>query len=118
MEHIAQALEEKTLLIEKAADEATRGGYTQVPNVILKNSRLSFGAKTIYGLLLSYAWYNDNVFPGQGTIARDAGTSRQTVNKYIRELADAGFLSIQRRGLGKTAIYTLRVSVRGGKVSP
>ena len=116
MQHIGKLLEEKTLVIEKAADEATRKGFTQIPNVILKHRELSFGAKTVYGLLLSFAWSNNEIFPGQQTLARDAGTTRQTINKYIKELERAGYLSIKRRGLGKTAIYTVHVRVRGGKV--
>lgn len=108
MEHIGKSLQElEQTLIVKSRDARLTGGFTQIPNAVLKNARLSFGAKTIYGLLLSYAWHNNQVFPGQETLARDAGTTRKTVNKYVRELATAGLISVKRRGLGKTAIYTL-----------
>ncbi len=108
MEHIRAALQqrEKTLIIQ-STDERFAGGFTQVPNVVLKNDKLSFGAKTVYGLLLSYAWHNNQVFPGQETIAKDAGTTRKTVNKYIQELVRHGLLTVKQRGLGRTAIYTL-----------
>ena len=108
MEHISQGIEhrERTLIIE-SRDHRVTGGFTQVPNAVLKNKDLSFGAKTVYGLLLSYAWHNNEVFPGQDRIAADAGATRQTINKYIQELVRAQLVSIRQRGMGKTAIYTL-----------
>ena len=108
MEHIGKGIakRERTLIIE-AHDKRLSGGFTQVPNAVLKDRQLSFGAKTVYGLLLSYAWNNNEVFPGQDSIANDAGTSRKTVNKYIQELVKSGLVSIRQRGLGRTAIYTL-----------
>ena len=108
MEHIADKLAdvEKTLIVE-SRDTRLQDGFTQIPDVVLRNSDLSFGAKTIYGLLLSYAWHNNQVFPGQETLAKHAGTGRKTVNKYIQELVIKELVSVKRRGLGKTAIYTL-----------
>ena len=38
-----------------AADPIARYGFTQLPNVILRNPDLSANAKTAYSLLLSYA---------------------------------------------------------------
>ena len=97
---------EKTLIIESDDDRLT-GGFTQVPNVVLKNDKLTFGAKTIYALLLSYAWHNNQVFPGQEALARDAGITRKTVNKYVQELVRKRLVTVKHRGLGRTAIYTL-----------
>jgi len=36
----------------------------------------------------------------------------RSVNRFIKGLEAKGFLTIQRRGLGKTNIYTLRYQVK------
>ena len=99
------------------ADALSEQGFVQIPVAIVRNSEIPLGAKMVYTALLSYAWHNDSVFPGQQRLARDAGTARQTVNKYIQELVQAGLVSIKHRGQGNTAIYTLHVSVKHGRVS-
>ena len=49
MEHIGAALRERN--IELATnDPVARGGFTQVPNFILKNPELSLGAKVTYSM--------------------------------------------------------------------
>src|ERR1041384_3849868 len=110
MEHIGAALRERN--IELATnDPVARGGFTQVPNFILKNPELSVGAKVVYAMFLSYAWHNDSCFPGQERLALDMGMSRTRVTEFVGELERTGFISIQRRGLGKTNIYTIHFSV-------
>jgi DNA-binding transcriptional MocR family regulator len=89
-----------------------QGGFTQVPNFILKNSNLSPGAKVTYAMFLSYAWHNDSCFPGQDRLAVDMGMSRSRVTEFVGELESAGLISIQRRGQGKTNIYTIHFQVR------
>jgi hypothetical protein len=99
-------------------DPIVRGGFTQVPNVILKNSDLSLGAKVTYSLLLSFYWHNDRVFPGQDRLAQHMGMSTSRANEYVKELEAAGLIEITRRGQGKTNLYKLHSVVkRGGKVS-
>src|SRR6266404_5235093 len=86
-------------------DPIARGGFTQVPNFILKNSQLSLGAKVAYAMFLSYAWHNDFCFPGQDGLAKDMGISRVRVTQLIAELERARMVTIQRRGQGKTNLY-------------
>ena len=93
-------------------DPVSASGFTQVPNFILNNAKLSFAAKVIYAKLLSYAWYNDFVFPGQETMATELGTSQPTVARAIQELQAAELLAIQRRGQGKTNLYILKHTVK------
>ncbi len=40
-----------------------RNGFTQVPNRILDNPKISLQAKTVYTKLLSYAWSEKSVSP-------------------------------------------------------
>ena len=118
MDHIAGKLTEVARNIEIiGADLVTRFGFTQVPNFILTNKDLSVGAKLYYAMLLKYAREKDYCFPGQQTLAEDMGSSERSVRTYQKELEDAGFLEVTQRGLGKTSIYKLDLTVqRKGKV--
>ncbi len=93
-------------------DPVAAAGFTQVPNVILKSSALSVGAKLTYAMLLSYAWQHDSCFPGQETLAEDMGSGKRSVVRYLDELEREGFVSIKRQGLGKVNIYTLHAKVK------
>jgi hypothetical protein len=94
------------------ADPATRLGFTQVPNFILTNASISVGAKLTYAMLLKYAWYDQGCFPGQATLASDMGAGERSVRTYLKDLEAAGFLEITQRGLGKTNLYRLHVTVK------
>src|SRR5438105_1410963 len=111
------------LLRERNIELATKdpivlGGFTQVPNSILKDSRLSLGAKVTYSLFLSFFWNNNAVFPGQDRLAQHMGMSTSRANEYVKELEAGGLIGITRRGQGKTNLYKLHSVVkRGGKIS-
>jgi DNA-binding transcriptional MocR family regulator len=93
-------------------DPVVQGGFTQVPNFILKDPEISLGAKVTYSMFLSYAWHNDSCFPGQEKLAADMGMSRSRVAEFIGELNKHGLISIKRRGLGKTNVYTIHFRVK------
>ncbi len=92
---------EKTLIIK---DTSLKRGFTSIPNIVLTSS-LSFGAKTIYSLLLMFAWQEKETFPGQARLAQDAGCTERTVRTYLNELKKAGLITWKQRGLTKTNIY-------------
>ena len=94
------------------ADPATRHGFTQVPNFILTKKGVSVGAKLAYAMLLKYAWGDDGCFPGQVKLAEDMGAGERSVRTYLKELEAGGLLEITQRGLGKTNLYRLHVTVR------
>ena len=71
------------------SDPIARGGFTQVPNFILKDGTLSVGAKVTYAMFLNYAWHNDSCFPGQERLAEDMGMSQSRVSEFIKELSAA-----------------------------
>ena len=113
MEHIAPRLSEIARNIEIiGADPATRYGFTQVPNFILTNKDLSVGAKLAYAMLLKYAWSDDACFPGQQKLAQDIGAGERSVRTYLKELEDADFLEVTQRGLGRTNLYRLHLTVK------
>lgn len=99
-------------IILEGFDPVAAGGFTQVPNVILKNADLSVGAKLAYAMLLSYAWQNDYCFPGQDTLAEDMGSGKRSVVRYIDELERNGYVDIKRQGLGKPNVYTLHARIK------
>lgn len=102
MKTIKDVLQKHTIVV---LNEALKHGFTQLPNYILKDKRLSFGAKLTYAEILSYAWQKDSCFPGQNQIAEDLAVTRQAISGYLQELKKYGFISWERRGLGKTNVY-------------
>ncbi len=99
-------------MVLEGFDPVSAGGFTQVPNFLLNSKDLSFAAKVVYAKLLSYAWHNNLVFPGQVTMAEEIGSRKSTVNDAIKELERIGWLKIERRGQGKTNQYVLRHTVK------
>ena len=113
MDHIGAQLDNTKRNIEiVGADPATRYGFTQVPNFVLTNKALSVGAKLVYAMLLKYAWTDNACFPGQQKLAEDMGSGERSVRTYLKELEDAKFLEVTQRGLGKTNLYRLFLTVR------
>lgn len=105
--------QERQNIILQGFDPVSAGGFTQVPNFLLKDPTISANGKVVYSMLLSYAWTNNMVFPGQERMAQDIGTSQPTIARAIKELEAAGLLEVQRRGQGKTNLYILKFVVRG-----
>lgn len=109
--HIADILKERNIEIV-GADLATRHGFTQVPNFILTKEDISVGAKLAYAMLLKYAWGDGACFPGQTKLADDMGSGERSVRRYLDELEKVGLLEIIQRGLGKTNLYRLFLTVQ------
>lgn len=111
MQSAGEIIKEKNIQFDTAFDPVSRGGFTQVPNFILEDPTLSLGAKVVYAMFLRYAWHDDQCFPGQETVSEALGMSRPSVTKYVCELQKAGMISIQRRGQGRTNLYTIHFQV-------
>lgn len=109
--HIGDLLKDRNIEIV-GADLATRHGFTQVPNFILTNKDISVGAKLAYAMLLKYAWDNDACFPGQTKLAEDMGAAERSIRTYLKELETAEMLEIKQRGLGKTNLYRLHLTIK------
>lgn len=114
--HIGDILKERNIEII-GADPVTRHGFTQVPNFILTKKEISVGAKLTYAMLLKYAWGDDACFPGQVKLAEDMGATDRSVRTYLKELETAELLEITQRGLGKTNLYRLYLTVKPKKVT-
>jgi len=104
-------------IVLKGFDPVTAGGFTQIPNILLRTKTLSSQAKIVYAQLLSYAWTNDRAFPGQERMGEDLGASRTTIYRALQELIEAGWLEVERRGQGKTNVYVLKYIVENSRKS-
>ncbi len=112
----AQELKERENTIRIiGADPMSKRGFTQVPNFILENQNLSIGAKLVYAMMLRYAWSDNHCFPGQKTLASDAGMGVRSVVRYNKELEEKGFITTKRRGLGKVNVYELHMTIKKKK---
>jgi len=97
--------QERTVVIQDESLRQFVGGFTSVPNRILRNNQISLGARMCYSMLLSYAWQEDFCFPAQVRLAEDLGIGERTVRQYLNELRDTGLISWKQRGLNKPNIY-------------
>jgi hypothetical protein len=102
MDSAKDILEKHTIVV---LNEALKHGFAQIPRFILKDKRLTLGARLTYAVLLSYAWQEGSCFPGQDRMGKDLGVTRKAINSYLVELKERKYISWQRRGLGKTNIY-------------
>lgn len=86
-------------------NEVLRAGFAAFPYVVLRNTRLSTGARLAYAVLLMYAWQTEACFAGQDKMAQDIGVSARQVRDYLQELQTHGYIRIQRQGLTKPNLY-------------
>ena len=109
--HIGDILKERNIIL-KNADAATAQGFTQVPNFILKSTKLSAGDKMTFAMLLSYAWQKDFCYPGQKRLGVDLGLTDRSVRTHLKSLETIGLLAIKRLGQGKNNVYELDLKPR------
>jgi Helix-turn-helix domain len=107
-----ERFQERQNIILEGFDPVSAGGFTQLPNCVLNDPNLSPGGKVVYAKLLSYAWYNNRVFPGQEKLAEEIGSGKRTIIRLIAELEKRGYVEVQRRGQGLTNVYVLRHTVK------
>lgn len=81
-------------------------GYTISYNKVNRCLFLSSGAKQLYQNLCSHAMEEDS-FPTQAMLRLELGWSRQTLNLYLNELKEYGFIVQKSNGKNKPAIYEL-----------
>lgn len=108
---IQDLLRRREDIVIRGADALTVRGYTQVPNAILTHPKLSPGAKITYAMLLRYAWQEDRSFPGQERLAKDIGAGERSIRTYFKELETDGLVEIHQRGLGRSNLYILDITV-------
>jgi hypothetical protein len=89
-------------------DPELEGGYYVLSSSnFLRSPRYSSNAKIVYALLLTYAGKNEIAWPGQELISSQLGLSKKLIRAALKELAEAGLISIRRQGLGKPNCYAI-----------
>ncbi|MCG9969976.1 helix-turn-helix domain-containing protein [Pelotomaculum terephthalicicum JT] len=96
---------DKTLVLE---NPKLKNGFTSIPNAVMMAMGLSIGAKFMYGLLLMFAWQENECFPGQERLAIVAEISIRQVQRYLFELRDYGLITWRRRGQNQTNVYYIK----------
>jgi hypothetical protein len=102
MDTIRDIMQRHTIVV---LNESLKHGFTQLPNYVLKDTRLSFGARLTFAVLLSYAWQEGSCFPGQGRMASDLGTTDRSIRTFLTELKAGGFVDWKQQGLNRPNIY-------------
>ena len=82
-------------------------GFVMVGNDVLCDKAVSAPAKVLYLLLMRRLFQKDFCFPGRDTLADELGLSPRQVDRYLQDLKAAKWISITRRGQGKTNVYHL-----------
>lgn len=95
MESLGSLVKQKVerIIIE---NEMLRAGFAALPYVVLRDTRLSLGARLTYAVLLSYAWQDDSTFVGQMRMAKDMGISERQLQRYLYELRNTKYIEISR----------------------
>lgn len=84
----------------------TAPGYAVVPNVVLRDPRLSPTARLLYAILDGRQTSSAAVRVGIATLAADLGTSDDTVSRALAELQAVGY--VDRTRTGRTSRYVIR----------
>ena len=71
-----------------------KGGFTILPNTFILNPNVTSQAKALMLLLMQYAWTDNECFPSIETITYHLDWSKDSFQKYKKELIDKGFISV------------------------
>lgn len=104
------------------ADDIIKGipinsaGFGTISKLAMQDRRLHIAAKAIYAYFNSYAGGGDACFPSRKKICFDLGISNDTLSKYLRQLTECGYISVEQikeGGRFSHNVYTLN-----GTISP
>lgn len=92
--------------------QSTVRRFAQTPEPLLLDTAISAGAVRLWGVLDRTA-QRASLFPGREHLATKMDVSLATIDRQLAELAKGGWLTIRRRGLGLTNLYTLHDHPQG-----
>lgn len=106
MDNVGALLRERyeRVLVE---NEMLRAGFAAVPYKVLKDTRLSAGARLAYAILLMYAWQEGSCFPGQQRMAQDLGVTDRHLRRFLIELRELGYISWRKTMPWGSNTYTI-----------
>jgi hypothetical protein len=87
--------------------ELEGGDYTLVAMDFWRSTKYSLKAKAVYTLLTMYVGENGVACPEQELLASQLDISENSLRAALKELEEAGLISIRRQGLGKPNCYVI-----------
>lgn len=72
-------------------------GYGRIHFKVMSDTRLSVGAKALYGLLCAMGGKKGECFPGKQYLCNALGVSKETIKRYVRELKDYAYIDVEAR---------------------
>lgn len=102
-----------------ADEEGYDAGYAMIPRAIQRDETISMKAKMVYITLSSRANARQQCWPSQGTIAKEAGMSVDSVQDGLAELRSLGLVSWQIDPTkGRPGQHPNRYTLTGGHPEP
>ena len=77
-------------------NELLRAGFAAFPYLVMRDKKLSIGARLTYAFLLMYAWQEGSCFTKQESMAEVMGVSSRQLQRYLYELRETGYIQISR----------------------
>ena len=71
-------------------------GFGLIPRRVMRDERLSIGAKVVYAYLASFAGNKEYAFPGRDLMCNELGISKDSLLKYMRLLKEFGYLEVEQ----------------------
>ena len=107
MNEDATVIEDGNIAVSEELKEF--GNFTMMPNSILCNPDLSSHEVRLWGLLYSYFYGDNKIYPGMARLAKEMNCSDDTVLRARKKLEAKGLLSVVRHGYKKTNTYTIHL---------
>jgi len=96
MEQIGKLVKRRVehILVE---NEMLRAGFAAFPYLVMRDKRLSAGARLAYAFLLMYAWQEGSCFTSQKKMGAAMGVSDRHLRRFLSELKAADYIRIERK---------------------
>ena len=88
-------------------NELLRAGFAAFPYLVMRDKKLSTGARLTYAFLLMYAWQEGSCFTKQESMAEMMGVSSRQLQRYLYELRETGYILISREDRRFNNTYVL-----------
>lgn len=88
-------------------DPKLQQGFTQIPNAVLMDPRITLQARMAFAVLSSFAWQTDSCWPGQARVAGIMGVSERQLRRLFAELQRHKLLQVRKRGKTQPNVYRL-----------
>lgn len=82
--------------IKLESDSILEKGYGLISRNVMRDKNISASAKTVYCYLVSFAGNKGVCYPSLELIRNELGFSKNTLNKYMKELRKSGLVKVFR----------------------